>query len=526
MVGPQWLERLRSAASVAPIVATAAPLTNHAVLADGDQTLLSLLPNVSTIDISRRVARVSRQVRPLISRMVGPCAYIRRFTLDAIGLFDPALSDLEAAEADFSQRALGAGLVHVCADDVIVVDRVWAEYGERVQLMDAASDQDNGWQGVQSPDGSIARITHNRSSGLPGSLLVARASLRGIHLMIDGTQLTSDTMGTQVVVMESTRALCRHPDIADLTVAVNKAAPSQTVRALESYGAKVVVSNSPRGVWEGPQHADIVYRPCQVTRQAELRWLLGIARRVVVCQLDCIAYDNPAYFGNWPRWAIYRRANQLAFSFADGVTFLSQTSMDQAATSGLTPRCGAKVVYPGTDGTPPSSSRAAPPGISPTVEGFFLCLGASYKHKNRIGALRIWAAARAKGWRGGLVLAGPNPPEGNSLADEAEFLLAHPQLRSEVWRLGALSVPEREWLYERAALVLYPTLSEGFGLVPFEAARRDIPCLSTRAGALDEVLPTDIPTIGAGSSAEAGSLAAEIAGSRDLGKYICDSLKL
>jgi hypothetical protein len=61
--------------------------------------------------------------------------------------------------------------------------------------------------------------------------------------------------------------------------------------------------------------------------------------------------------------------------------------------------------------------------------------------------------------------------------------------------LPALCDAEREWLYAESAVILYPTVSEGFGLVPFEAARAGTPTLSTRMGSLDEMLPPGIPTI-------------------------------
>jgi hypothetical protein len=111
------------------------------------------------------------------------------------------------------------------------------------------------------------------------------------------------------------------------------------------------------------------------------------------------------------------------------------------------------------------------------------------------------------------------------LADEDEFLLAHPELKSSVWRLDVLSSDEKEWLYERAALVLYPSIVEGFGLVPFEAAARNVPCLSTRGGALDEVLPTDIPTINLEDVAATASCALELASDGPLRKALCGSLK-
>jgi glycosyltransferase involved in cell wall biosynthesis len=47
---------------------------------------------------------------------------------------------------------------------------------------------------------------------------------------------------------------------------------------------------------------------------------------------------------------------------------------------------------------------------------------------------------------------------------------------------------EKQWLIEKAALVLYPSTYEGFGLVPFEAAAVGTPALTTRSTSLVEVL--------------------------------------
>jgi hypothetical protein len=73
-----------------------------------------------------------------------------------------------------------------------------------------------------------------------------------------------------------------------------------------------------------------------------------------------------------------------------------------------------------------------------------------------------------------------------------------------------VSEAEKTWLYRNAGLVLYPTISEGFGLVPFEAAHFGVPCLSTRQGSLAEVLPTDLPTIDSFEVGPAADLAATL----------------
>ena len=67
-----------------------------------------------------------------------------------------------------------------------------------------------------------------------------------------------------------------------------------------------------------------------------------------------------------------------------------------------------------------------------------------------------------------------------------------PTLDSDVYLLPDLPSAERNWLMRHADLVLYPSSAEGFGLVPYEAARFGTPTLFTRFGPLQELAP-DIP---------------------------------
>jgi len=54
--------------------------------------------------------------------------------------------------------------------------------------------------------------------------------------------------------------------------------------------------------------------------------------------------------------------------------------------------------------------------------------------------------------------------------------------------LPDVTAEERNWLLRHASICLYPTSAEGFGLVPFEAARFGTPTVHTRFGPLAEVL--------------------------------------
>src|SRR5204862_464609 len=79
------------------------------------------------------------------------------------------------------------------------------------------------------------------------------------------------------------------------------------------------------------------------------------------------------------------------------------------------------------------------------------------------------------GWDGVLVFAGPTVPYGGSKRQEAQFLSAHAHLATSVLDLGPVTEAEKDWLFARAALVAYPSVLEGFGLVPFGAGGRPCP---------------------------------------------------
>jgi hypothetical protein len=123
-----------------------------------------------------------------------------------------------------------------------------------------------------------------------------------------------------------------------------------------------------------------------------------------------------------------------------------------------------------------------------------------------------------------VILAGPTPPFGNSLAAEADFLLGIPDLRPDVIDVGGVTEEQKLWLYEGAAMVLYPSTTEGFGLVPFEAAQHGVPTLSTRRGSLDEVLPADIPALDGFDVGAAADQAWKLLHDRTAARALSDAL--
>jgi glycogen synthase len=75
--------------------------------------------------------------------------------------------------------------------------------------------------------------------------------------------------------------------------------------------------------------------------------------------------------------------------------------------------------------------------------------------------------------------------------EERAFLQYRPRLSSRYVNLGRVSDAELRWLYRNTTLVVFPSLYEGFGLVPFEAAAAGTPCVYACRSSVGEYLPPE-----------------------------------
>jgi GT2 family glycosyltransferase len=497
VVGPHWLERMVDAADSSDLVATVTALTNHGSIVSvpyRNHPVRTMPAHLSVEEAARRVAAGSLRLRPQLPTGVGHCLLIRRAVLDLIGPFDETFAPGYSEEVDFCQRAVAHGFRHIAADDVFTFHRGGASFGDRHEVL-ARRARHEALVRARYPwfEPWVQRVERDRASDLARSVAAARRSLLGYSVGIDALCLGPSTSGTQVNTIETIRALAGRPEIDRLVAFVPFDTPA-VVRTLQTELPAVdfVGIRTPDEVPEGV--VDVMYRPYQVRESAELVFLHRAGERFVINQLDTIAFENPAYFDNHDSWSHYRDLTRLAHELAGGIAFLSEHARTACREAGLG-REGqpSAVVACGTDN--PLTGPAVPvPGVDGDT-GFLLAIGASYRHKNRDFTLRVWAELRRRGWPGRLVLAGPTPPQGNSLAAEAAQLLGEPDLREHVTDVGEVTERQKRWLYENAALVLYPSTVEGFGMVPFEAARHGTPTLCSRRGSLAELLGDEMPAL-------------------------------
>ena len=121
---------------------------------------------------------------------------------------------------------------------------------------------------------------------------------------------------------------------------------------------------------------------------------------------------------------------------------------------------------------------------------YLLVVGNAFWHKNRLFALRLlqWLIEQ-RGWEGGLVLAGEHPGRGSSVAAERSSSRdAHRCVTA--WSTSAASrTPTARRSIARRRLVVFPSLYEGFGLIPFEAAHFGTASVYTHRASMRELAP-------------------------------------
>ena len=323
-------------------------------------------------------------------------------------------------------------------------------------------------------------------SALQLTMSTARAKIRGLRILIDGSCLGPIENGTQVQTLALVQALASRDDVKWVGVGMGGGVPRYAQKVLDHPKVRVITTQALR--FPDGNKADILHRPFQPT--GGLPWMSWheSAERVVVTLQDLIAYSVGAYHDRPRIWMNYRRGIQRAVAKADGLVVISHDVDDDLRRERL-PTVSERtfVVENGTDHLSGEESEEFPAELLArgwAAREFLVVLGANYAHKNRDLAIRVYRRLKERHPSLGLVLAGVAVAEGSSRVQEALEL----RDTTGVVTLPDVTSEERNWLLRHASICLYPTSNEGFGLVPFEAARFGTPTAFTRVGPLAEVL--------------------------------------
>lgn len=446
----------------------------------------------------------SPALHPEVPAMGGHCVYIRRRAVSLAGPVDGGFAPGDCVAPQFSEESVKRGLRHVLADEV---------------LIQASATSPRESQSPVALDGPLRLMrdqTHPEESNpdesrLRRALAATERSLRKLRVAIDARALDGPMNGTQIQIMAFVRAVSEL-DQTDTIVVLPDHPHRDATEIFQSLPAKCVQAGDEAE--KAVADADLLHRPCQLRGPADLR-LADVARRFVITQQDMIGYHNPSYYENEDRWTAYRRLTRLALESADHVVFPSQHALADAARADLVTAQRASVVRLGVDHFTGSGAPVAViPRVADRLVGgrqLMLCIGADYHHKNRLFVLRLVQELREHhGWPGIVAFAGPSVTYGSSRIGEREFLSRNPDLSDAVIDCGPVTEEEKRWLLGQTTLVVYPSVDEGFGLVPFEAASYGVPCLWNGEGALSEVLPADIAGIDAWDARQTATRAADL----------------
>ncbi|HYI62967.1 MAG TPA: glycosyltransferase family 1 protein [Acidimicrobiales bacterium] len=128
------------------------------------------------------------------------------------------------------------------------------------------------------------------------------------------------------------------------------------------------------------------------------------------------------------------------------------------------------------------------------AERYVLAVGTVEPRKDLPGLVTAFDAVAARDPEVRLVLAGARGWGADAL-DAAVAAAAH---RDRITALGYVDEATRAALLRGASVVAYPSVYEGFGLVPLEAMAAGVPLVTTRAGAIPEVVGDAAELVGVG----------------------------
>lgn len=442
-----------------------------------------------------------------VAYAAGAAVLLSGTSLGATGLLrDSPSGKAPAALADFSLRArrkgllnlLDAGTFYTRPSD-IVVDPIGTEF----------SPSDREWVRQQHPHG-LALLEQETSTGdSPFSIAmrVGHAKAMGLRVLIDGMPLGPTQMGTQVTILALIDALVARDDVAEVCVALENEPPRYAEASLTHR--KVTARRCTPDDVTVFGRVDICHRPFQPDQRLQLDAWRAVCDRFLVSVLDVIGYQIGDYYADPDTWLEYRQVMRDVLSVVDGVTTISDDVRLQVELEHLPIDPSRLFVVPyGTEHLTGNEEGRVP--IELVARGrhadeFLLCFGTNYSHKNRDLAVGAHRELCRRGWNLTFVLAGAMVPFGSSRVLES----FEDDGTDPVVVLPDVSAEERNWLLRHAQLVLYPTSAEGFGLVPFEAARFGTATVHADFGPLREIAGGRPPVVAADWTATAFADAAE-----------------
>jgi glycosyltransferase involved in cell wall biosynthesis len=496
IVGPEWSERIIDAARSRSDISTATALSSNGTIftVEAPQSWANRVPGIEEVETAAiLVSSKSKLIRPIAPVANAFCTLITRKALNVVGVLDMKFSPGYGEEVDFSLRCLRKGFVNVAADDVYVYHESGGTFGPTES--NKRKKHNDGIVSESYPfwDRYIFEFGKDSTAALNIVRDYTKVVLHGMTVIIDSELIDPNFTGTFIGAIELTRALGQKGEVSRLIwVASEPKHRKLEELAKKRFGNQVEVMTIKEAMAD--TKFDIALRVGQDYGSVTWKHIRLMARRNVIWHLDTISTNNPFYHDSIEQISKLIGSVKSSLFFADGIAVLSnhvRTTLN--ATFYISSADDRVSIIP--NGSPDGGGKAEPllPNqgqlANSSRQPFLLVVGTSFHHKNRLWVLGIMNLLIQKGFEGNLLFIGPHPNLGSSRFDEASFIRSSKSLSSRFFDLGVVSDDERNLLISQAELVLVPTVTEGFGMVPFEAVSFGAPVVSTKGGGLGDICP-------------------------------------
>ena len=482
----KWAERLHHDAYRSDLIATVTAMTDRGSIATvqlGDRDLTGCeLSEIS--EISEYLNSLIELPPAVIPVGVGHCIYIKRIALSQIGVFSEEFTKGYGEEVDFCMRAVRAGFIHTLSNSVIVKHLEGTSFGAMGHALKQKHELLIRRKYPQYQD-YISTFEHHND--VQETIYLRAITYKyGIKVLIDGRKITASQSGTSIVSSELAKYLSTSPDFNGTVKVLTNSGNPNVVR-ISTYVNQVKTHEINREINESGKF-DIFFTPFQISDGSFFSEEKSWARRSVILQLDFIAFDNPFYHASIAEFRNYQKCAVLAGKTVDRIlynsNFVASESIRALQVSQYT-SLSQFVVGNGLDHLDKSMMPSRKVSAKPQIG----IIGASFHHKNRIFALEIIRQLQEKFPGSKLHLIGDSPSWGSSESLEQAWLEDNPHLKEFVINHEALSEIEKNEVIKSLDLLLVPSISEGFGLAPFDGLPFGVPSLFTQLHSTFEILP-------------------------------------
>jgi GT2 family glycosyltransferase/glycosyltransferase involved in cell wall biosynthesis len=456
IVSVGWFDALIDPIEKYSNVATVTAMTNSGSIATV-KLGLEELPELDEKELESLNSGIHSSPQPKNAEIpvgVGHCMLITAQALGILGCFDDIFAPGYGEEADFSVRAGHYGMQHYLANTV-VTHFGSKTFGEKSNILKISHDKLLN----QKHPGYLEYVQNFNleDSQVESMFLNVLTKYRGLRILFDARLMSTEGTGTSRLILQSLIALSLLEGIK-ITVLLQE---SSVDFWKSQFSSKIELTTKPAIVDKGYTF-DVVYGPSQVSNGDTISEYKFWGRRVAILQLDFIAYDNWKYFASVKSHSFYRNAIERTYDEVDAILYISkyiQTKADRI----FDRKCqNDQVIYCGVDHFAEVSKIAFEPNR-------ILVIGAGFAHKNQMYAVKLFDLLRVRMPNVKLVFVGPKPTFGY----DEEFWTIISNLPSDA------SIEYHSWLSDdqlkeeisKSQIVLYPTTSEGFGFIPFEAVK-------------------------------------------------------